>query len=576
MKKEWIIAPAWGGRQEAAARFGTSPLIAQLLHNRGIDDPAAARGFLNPQLKDLHPPEQMPGAMDAARLLADAVRENQKITIYGDYDVDGITGTAVLWHALTALGANVDFYVPHRLEEGYGLNPDAVAKLADDGTEMIVSVDCGVTAVDAARVARQRNVRLLITDHHTPPAELPEADAIVHPAIGQGHPFPHSCGASVAFKLAWALGLCISDSDRVSAELREVLVEAVGLVALGTIADVVPLVGENRILSRYGLAGLKASKIAGIIALIESAKLENERLDAYHAGFLLGPRLNAAGRMGHARLAVELMTRATPDRAREIAIYLDSQNRSRQTLERKIFKQACEMVSATRMDADGCRAIVLAHEEWHAGVVGIVASRLTERFGKPAVMISLENGVGQGSGRSVRHFDLYQALSECSNHLVSFGGHAMAAGLRIESHQVPVFTEAFIARANQTLTAVDLQPTLRLDSEVRLAELTEPVVESILTLGPFGVGNPKPKFATGWVDLVGSPRAVGKDSDHLQFTVNDNGCTRKAIAFGQASHAAALTDARRCRLAFEPIVNEFNGRRNVELQILDLDVPESA
>jgi single-stranded-DNA-specific exonuclease len=573
MSKEWIIAPGWPGRQEAAARIGTSSLIAQLLHNRGIDDPVAAKRFLNPRLQDLYPPERMPGAVQAAQILADAVRDRQRIVIYGDYDVDGITGTAILWHTLTKLGADVDFYVPHRLEEGYGLNADAVAKLAADGAQTIVTVDCGITASDVARLARKLNVRLIITDHHAPSAELPDADAIVHPAIGGGNPTRDTCGAGVAFKLAWALGQCCSGTTRVSAEVREVLVEAMGLVALGTVADVVPLLDENRIFVRHGLAGLKASRLAGISALIESASLADAKLDSYHVGFVLGPRLNAAGRMGHARLAVELLTRASPERAREIAIYLEAQNRSRQTLERSIFKKACEMVTTAKMDSDGCRGIVLANEEWHAGVIGIVASRLVERFGRPTVMIALENGTGQGSGRSVRPFDLHKALHECGEHLVSYGGHAMAAGLRIAADRVAAFTAAFIGRANQTLTAADLKPTLHLDAEASLTELSEPVVEAILGLGPFGVDNPKPKFATGWIELVGSPRPVGQDGDHLQFTVRERQCVRKAIAFRQAQRAKALTDARRCRLAFEPIINEFAGRRAVELQVVDIQLP---
>ncbi|MBN1488764.1 MAG: single-stranded-DNA-specific exonuclease RecJ [Phycisphaerae bacterium] len=573
MAKEWIIAPPWPARQEAAARFGTSPLVAQLLHNRGIDEPDAARRFLRPQLTDLHPPEQMPGATQAADLLADALRDNHRIIIYGDYDVDGITATAILWHTLKRLGADVDFYVPHRLEEGYGLNADAVAKLAADGAQTIVSVDCGITAVEVAQLARQRNVRLIITDHHSPGAVLPEADAIVHPAIGEGNPNTDSCGAGVAFKLAWALAQRVCGAERVSPELREVLVEGVGLVALGTIADVVPLLGENRIFARHGLAGLAASKLPGVRALIEHAKLNETKLDSFHVGFVLAPRLNAAGRMGHARLAVELLTRATPERAREIAIYLDSQNRNRQTLERRITKQACEMVTAAGMDRDGCRGIVLAHEEWHAGVIGIVASRLVDRFGCPTVLIAMENGFGQGSGRSVEHFNLFEALCNCREHLDTFGGHAMAAGLRIAAGRVDAFAEAFVARANQTLTAADLRPTLPLDAEATLAELTEPLVQALLDLGPFGFGNPTLRLATGWCELIGSPRKVGRDGDHLQFTVRQDGCVRKAIAFRQANAAQPLLDARRCRLAFEPILNEFNGRRSVELQVLDIQFP---
>jgi single-stranded-DNA-specific exonuclease len=573
MHREWIIPPPWTRRKDAAARLGTSPSIAQLLHNRGLDDDEAARRFLDPKLTDLVPPERMPGAMEAADLLADAIRDGHHIVIYGDYDVDGIAGTAVLWHALRRLGAGVDFYVPHRLEEGYGLNAEAVAKLAADGAQTIVSVDCGITGHEAAAVARKRNVRLIITDHHALGDEVPEADAIVHPLLDEACPTRDTCGAGVAFKLAWALGQRVSGRDRVPDELREVLVEAMGLVALATIADVVPLVEENRIFARHGLAGLRASNLPGVQALIEAAGLTDTKLDSYHVGFRLAPRLNAAGRMGHARLAVELLTRAGEDRAREIAVYLDAQNRNRQTIERRIVKQACEMVRAAGMDSDGCRGIVLASEKWHAGVIGIVAARLVERFGRPTVLITLENGSGQGSGRSVRHFNLHSALAECGEHLLDFGGHAMAAGLRIDGQRVAAFTEAFIARANQTLTAADLRGRIELDAEASLAELTEPTVRAVLDLGPFGVGNAQPRFATGWVALVGEPRPVGREGEHLQFTVSEGGCQRKAIAFRQAGRAQALTDARRCRLAFEPIINEFNGRRSVELHVLDIQTP---
>jgi len=574
MSREWVIAPDWPKRQEAAARAGTSPLIAQLLHNRGIDDPEAVRRFLHPRVQDLHPPEAMPGAVQAAQVLADSVREGHRIIIYGDYDVDGITGTAILWHALTQLGADVDFYVPHRLEEGYGLNADAVARLAADGAQTIVTVDCGITSADVARLARERNVRLIITDHHEPGDELPAADAVVHPAIGEGNPTRDTCGANVAFKVAWALGQCVAQSPRVGPALRDVLVEGIGLVALGTIADVVPLRDENRIFARHGLAGLAASKNPGLVALIESAGLRNATLDSYHVGFVLAPRLNAAGRMGHARLAVELLTRASAERAREIAVYLNAQNRSRQTLERRIFRQACEMVETARMNADACRAIVLAHEDWHAGVIGIVASRLVERFGRPTVLIALENGMGQGSGRSIRHFDLCRALRDCREHLASYGGHAMAAGLKIEAGRVADFAQALIARANRTLTAADLRPRLRLDGEARLADLSVPIVEAVLGLGPFGVGNPAPQFASGWLELAGTPRPVGRDGEHLQFVVREGTCTMKAIAFGKADHARRLLDHRRCRLAFEPILNDFNGRRSVELQVIDIRYPE--
>jgi len=577
MACRWIIAPAWERRVEAAKRLGVSPLVAQVLHNRGLDDPQAARRFLNPQLKDLLPPETLPGALEAAERIAAAVRERRRIVIYGDYDVDGITGTAILWHVLRLAGANVDYYIPHRLEEGYGLNAEAIAKLADEGAGLIITVDCGITAVEEAALAADRGLELIITDHHAATGELPRSACIVHPsATGTCYPNPHISGAGVALKLAWAIAQQLSRATKVRPEFREFLIDAVGLAALGTIADVVQLVEENRILARHGLAGLKASRHHGIAALIESAGLAGAKLNDYHVGFLLAPRLNAAGRMGHARLAAELLTRADAARAREIAIYLSEQNRRRRALEQKILKQARQMAHKQRMTSDACRAIVLAKQGWHAGVIGIVAARLVEEFSRPTVLIALEDHRGQGSARSVRHFDMHRALTACREHLISFGGHAMAAGLKIHPDRVQAFAEQFIQIANNTLTAADLQPALRLDAVVKLRELSEPTVQVLLDLGPFGVGNPKPRLATGWVDLVGEPRIVGKAGEHLQFTVAEEGVVRKAIAFGHAKYRQALLDHRRCRLAFEPILNEFNGRRSVELQVLDVQLPQPA
>jgi single-stranded-DNA-specific exonuclease len=301
--------------------------------------------------------------------------------------------------------------------------------------------------------------------------------------------------------------------------------------------------------------------------------LSGERLDTYHVGFVLAPRLNAIGRMGHARLAVEMLTRADEARAREIALYLDQQNRQRQAIERKLLQQARQMVVEAGMDGIHRRAIVLASGEWHGGVIGIVASRLVQEFCRPAVLIALDGEIGQGSGRTVPRLPMHEALERCKEHLVSFGGHAMAGGLRIKAERVEAFTDAFIAYANARLTAADLRPEYRLEGEVRLAELTEPVVNDLNRLGPFGQSNPRPKWASPWVELVGEPRRVGRSAEHLQVTVRDGETLRKGIGFGLAQYEEPLRDYRRCRLAFEPIINEFNGRRSVELQIDDFQWP---
>ncbi len=574
MPRQWIISPPWPGCAGAARRIGTPPLIAQLLCNRGITETDAARAFLNPELKTLHPPEQLPGAVEAAAIISEKIRRHRPIVIYGDYDVDGIAGTAIMWHVLRLAGAGVSFYIPHRLEEGYGVNADALRQLRREGAETVITVDCGITALEEARVAREIGLTLIITDHHTPGTALPEADAIVHPEVGTGYRNPDLCGAGVAFKLAWAVARTMSRSERVTPEFRQFLIDATGLAALGTIADVVPLTGENRVLARFGLLGLTESRLTGLRALIESARLADQKINSEHVGFWLAPRLNAAGRMGHAQLAAELLTSADEARAKEIAIYLEEHNRGRQAVERRIFKEACEQIEAHNLASDARRAIVLAGEGWHAGVIGIVASRIVDRFGRPTVMIAIENGQGQGSARSIPHFELHRALADCAEYLEAYGGHAMAAGLRIKSENVEPFTEAFIARANQRLTGKDLAPAVRLDAEVELHELTEPFVRQLQQLAPFGTGNPKPRFASNLLQLDGEPRVVGKTGGHLQFSLTDGRNRRRVIAFNQEDQLQPLLDHRRCRLAFQPILNTFNGRTSVELQAIDIAFPE--
>ncbi|MCG3138897.1 MAG: Single-stranded-DNA-specific exonuclease RecJ [Phycisphaerae bacterium] len=573
MSKEWNISPPWPECESQARAWQVHPLIAQLLYNRGLDG-SNYRAFLQPQMTDLLDPQTLPGAMAAAEYIVGALHQQQKIVLYGDYDVDGITGTAMLWHLLSLAGGHVDWYVPHRLEEGYGINVESIHKLQQDGARLIISVDCGITAHAAAAQARELGMELIITDHHTPQSELPDCRQIVHPTALGPSPNPHLCGAGVAFKLAWAVAQKLSNSAKVSSSLREFLLNVLGLAALGTIADVVPLIGENRIIARFGLAGLPNNSIVGLQALIESAGLTGSKINAYDVGFKLAPRLNAAGRMGHARLALELLTRADATRAGEIARYLEEQNRARQSLERKIVAQARDMVRHQEMDRPGCRAIVLADENWHAGVIGIVASRLVDEFHRPTVLVSLANGVGQGSARSVRHFELDLALQQCREFLLSFGGHRMAAGLKIATLQLPAFREAFITQANNRLTAADLQARLELEAEIPLRTLDEQTVRTIQEMRPFGMGNPTPRLASDWLELVGEPRLVGASKDHLQFSVTDGQVQRRAIGFGLGSLMQELRDHRRCRVAFEPIINDFRGFPAVELQALDLQFPQ--
>lgn len=571
VEREWLIAPPHEDRERLATQARISPLLAQILLRRGVQTTGEARRFLAPELKELLDPEQLPGAVAAGRRLAAGVRAGHKIVIYGDYDVDGVTATAILWHGLSLAGADVDFYIPSRLDEGYGVNSEALEQIRADGADLVITVDCGITAAEQARRARELGLELIITDHHEPRDELPAAAVVVHPtACGGGSANPHLSGAGVAFKVAWALARELCGTDRVTPEYRDFLLDAMALAALGLVADVVPLVGENRVIASFGLRHLCHTNNPGLRALIEVSGLTGKQnYDEYDVGFVLAPRLNAVGRLGHARLAVELFTRATEERAHQIAANLDAQNRQRRTVEQQIVKQAEALVVERGFDRESKRAIVLASPDWHPGVIGIVASRLIDRFHRPTMLICLDGPRGQGSGRSIPHFPLHEVLAECDEHLISHGGHAMAAGVKIEAQQVDAFADAFLAQAAQRLTPADLVPKLSLDDEVELAELMPETVDAILRMAPFGIGNPKPRLATGAVELVDEPRVVGQGGRHLQLTVRQGRTYRKAIAFGRGKQYEELRDHRRMRLAFEPLINDWGGRRRVELNVID-------
>jgi len=578
--KHWIIAQPWPNLSELARRWGVSPIIAQLLLNRGLACDAGkeeSRRFLAPTLSDLHPPEQLPGASQAADRIVQALRDRRRIVIYGDYDVDGTTGTAILWHLLRHAGADAAYYVPHRIEQGYGLSVEAVRSLVREGTGMIIAVDCGITALEPASVLAESGVDLIIADHHAPGEQLPCACAIVHPCLQGGYPNPELCGAGIAFKLAWLVALRLSgtgDNGRVSPAFRELLLHLLPLAALGTVADVVPLRGENRVIARHGLELLRRTPLPGLRALIEQSGLAGAHIDGLDAGFKLAPRVNAAGRMGHARLAVELFTEATPERAREIALYLEDHNRSRQSLERRTLDEAVNLIERRNLASDARRAIVLASSDWHPGVIGIVAARLVERYHRPAILIALSGDEGQGSGRSIRGFNLCEALGMCSLHLISHGGHAMAAGLRIAASNVEPFTQAFVEFANNRIAGSDLTSRLRLDAQVDMHDLSLQIVQTLVhQLGPFGVGNPKPRFATDWVTLAAEPRCVGSNGNHVQAVFSQNGRVMRAIAFRQAGWIEDLKQHRCCRLAFEPIISLYTSKPTVEMQVVDVCFP---
>jgi single-stranded-DNA-specific exonuclease len=571
--KQWEIMPDDGRCEQLARGLNVSPLLAQVLINRGVTNSDTASMFLRPKLTELIDPLRMPGIEPAVERIKQAVVNKEKITVYGDYDVDGITGVSILWELLRLLGADVDYYIPHRIEEGYGLNAEAVRTLAESGSRLLITVDCGVTALDCAELAGQLGLDLIITDHHRPDDKIPEAIAVVHPALEQSYPNQDSAGAMVAFKLAWAIANEFNPGKRLEPKLREFMLGATSLAAMGTIADIVDLRGENRVLTSYGLKSLPQSKLPGILALIETAGLTGQQLDSFHIGFRLAPMLNAAGRMGHARLAVELLTSDSHTRSAQIAEYLKGQNDQRQRLERKIFKQACEMIIERGLNHPDHKSIVLANESWHTGVIGIVASRIIEKFYRPTVMINIGangNGAAQGSARSIHGFCLLSAIKACSQNLLSFGGHEMAAGLTIKAEKIEQFANEFEIYAKQNLSEKDIAARLQIDAIVPLADLRRETVSELQMLGPFGEGNPEPIFATKGVRLAGQPRRVGAAQDHLQLVITDNTATVRCIGFRMGKLEKKLLEHEYFNVAYQPQLNTYNGNTNVELILSDI------
>ena len=572
-KNEWVISPADDRVGSLSQSLKISPIVAQVLINRGITETADGGVFLQPKLTELIRPDRMPGIEPAIRRIRQAIDEKEKITIYGDYDVDGITGVSILWELLTLLGAEVDYYIPHRIEEGYGLNTDAVRSLAESGSRLLVTVDCGITACEAADLAAELGMDLIVTDHHQPGPELPKATALVHPILDESYPNQDSAGAMVAYKLAWAIADEFSRGPRLEPKLREFMLNATSLAAMGTVADVVDLRGENRILTSFGLQALPETKLCGLQALIASAGLTGKGLDSYAIGFRLAPMINAAGRMGHARLAVELMTSTSEMRAMQIAEYLKNQNTQRQQCERKIVKQACEMVVERGYNHPDRRSIVLAYEGWHTGVLGIVASRLVDKFYRPTIVINAspgENRAASGSGRSIAGFCLLDAIKACSGHLNTFGGHEMAAGLTIEPDRIEAFTADFEAYAADNLQEADIVAKLHIDAVAPLKQFNREAVAQIGMLGPFGQGNPKPVFATKGVRLAAAPRRVGAKGDHLQFAITDNTNSIRCVGFRMGHLEKKMLEKDCFDVAYEAQINHYNGNTNVEFIAVDV------
>lgn len=584
MKCRWSVAHAQPLlAQRLAAQLRINTLLAQCMLNRGLSDPEAVHRFIEPRLAHLSDPFAVPNMAAAVRRLFDAVHANEAVVVFGDYDVDGVTSTALLVELFRRLGLQVDFYLPHRLDEGYGLSRKAVANCLERfKTNLLIAVDCGSTATETIRWLRERGIDVIVLDHHQLASPPPPATALVNPQLAavaseterqkrttsntdevQSGTFTELCSVGLAFKLAHAVvkhGRAVGFKPAAQFDVRKSL----ELVALGTIADIVPLTGENRILVSAGLARLNTTSRPGLVALKTVARCP-PTLGPYEVGFQLAPRLNAAGRLETAAQALRLLLTNDAAEAESLASALDRFNRSRQKIEQTIANEILCAVQAT-FNPDADYVIVEGRQGWHIGVIGIVASRLVQQFYRPTVVIGGEGNRLRGSGRSIEGFDLAAALRECSDLLIDHGGHAMAAGLTIRPENIAAFRQRLNEIARKMLEPKHLQPCLRIDAEVTLAELNVECVRQLDRLKPFGLGNPPVRFIARGLTHHRPLQRIGPDRQHVKMWVTDGAATHEAVWWGAGNEPLPTG---RFDLAFTPVVNEFGTRLTVQLRVLD-------
>jgi single-stranded-DNA-specific exonuclease len=608
-QKKWIFPSSNINLQtKIADSLRISPILSRLLINRGATNVEAARTFLQSKLSSLNDPMLLPDIEKSSKRILEAISKGEKITVYGDYDVDGVSATALMVQCLEILSrlygnskSEISYYIPDRLEEGYGLNANAIEKLSKMGTKVIVTVDCGINSFEEAKIAKKNGVDLIITDHHEPclpeqagicirPCE--DAFGVINPKLTMSaYPFRELSGVGVAFMLAWALGQNASGNKKVANEFKDFLMNAIGLAALGTIADVVPLQRENRILAKYGLNSLQHSEHPGIKALKEVVGLKDKKVNSYHIGFCLGPRINAAGRVGNARIGVEMLTTKCEKRAMEIAVYLDNENKKRQKIQSDIIASARKKI-LNNIDVDSELTIIISDDNWHPGVIGIVASRLAGEFYRPVIVIAIDgDGMGHGSARSIPNFHIYDALTRCQQFfpdrklLVSFGGHSQAAGLRILKKNISEFKKIFNSITLEQMKKEDLNPTLNIDSEIALSSVSRALLEELGRLSPHGEGNPIPVFAARDVKIVGQVQRFGASGRHLSFYARQGDISFRAVAFGMGDKIETLKKSNGnysiafvLRDPFNVRINKFQTsgsdmgiyKENLELEVKDI------
>lgn len=561
--KRWVTAkPNLETVRSLARSCGFTPLAAAALCARGIDTPEAARAFLETDPAKLHDPMLLPDMAKARDTIRRAIEQGKKIAVFGDYDVDGVTSTCVMTRVLRSLGADVRHYIPDRLSEGYGLSMGAMDRLAQDGIGLIVTVDSGVSAFEEIARARELGMEVVVTDHHECREELPDANAVVNPKRADSiYPFAELAGVGVAFKLASALA---GDGQQ-----RAVLEQYADLVALGTVADVMPLVGENRIIVAAGLRRMAETQNVGLSMLLHESGQQGKRLTASTISFILAPRINAAGRLGHADMAAELFLTDDLRRAQTLAMALCEQNKQRQATENQILEQALQKLRR-EYDPLEDQVIVLAGEGWHHGVIGIVSSRICDRYACPTVLIALEDGIGKGSGRSVKGFNLYEALCDSAPLLERFGGHELAAGLTIREENIQQFHENMEVWAREHVNPQELMPILHIDCPIAPEFISTEATRGLDVLEPFGMGNPQPVFSM--CDLLVEEITPISSDRHVRLTLSKDGQTYTAMLFGTGQGGCGFAQGNYVDAAFCLEINEYRGRCSVQLVIRDIQL----
>ena len=542
--------------------FRTSEVIARVLANRNILNPNLAHPFFTPNLNMLHNPYLMQDMDKAVERVLKNIKSGKPIMVFGDYDVDGTTGAAALYLAFQKFGADVTYYIPDREKEGYGLSYHGIEVAKDIGIDLIITCDCGINAFVQVDFANEQNIDIIITDHHTTDTELPKAHAILNPKREDcEYPFKGLCGGGVAFKLITAIG------NELNIPLTD-YEEIIPLITLGTAADVVPIKDENRVIVHHGLNILENLEKPGLKTLLELAGLKGH-ISVGQLVFSIAPRINAAGRIGDANRAVELLVTDDQDKARLLAKELDNENKRRQIIQQAVVDEALLKVNA-EADLKNENALVLANAGWHPGVVGIVASKIKEEFNRPTIIIALENGSGKGSARSVAGFDLYEALTACKTHLDDYGGHPMAAGLTLSNKKLEDFKKAFINFANERLTEENLQATLTLDSEIALQDITPRFMEFLDKLSPYGPGNMRPKFAIRNAEIAGAPKVIGKTGEHIRFKIRQGLKSYPAVGFGLSNKYEMLITGQPVDIACVVETNEWQGNTSIQMNVRDI------